>query len=50
MLKIKDFTLDVEDLFGNYCYIEQKRYYGENALLYEENKQLKEDKRKIRNI
>lgn len=30
MLKIKDFVLNDEDLFGYYCYIEQKRYFGEN--------------------
>lgn len=30
MLKIKDFILDDEDLFGCYCYIEQKCYIGKN--------------------
>lgn len=30
MLKIKDFVLNNEDLFGYYCYIEQKCYIGKN--------------------
>lgn len=30
MLKIKDFVLDDEDLFGYYCNIEQKNYISEN--------------------
>jgi len=30
MLKIKDFVLNDEDLFGYYCKIEQKNYISEN--------------------
>ena len=30
MLKIKDFILNDEDLFGYYCNIEQKNYIGDN--------------------